>query len=494
MEKLSLSNRTHTCGELRQENGEEKVTLCGWVDRRRDHGSLIFINLRDRYGVTQVVFDPSEIEDVYEKAKELKSEYVVSISGRVRVRPDGMVNKDMATGEVEIVAADCQILNESKTTPFLIVDDVDATEESRFRYRYLDLRRPEMQNNMIVRHKTAQVVRQYLTNQDFIEIETPFLMRSTPEGARDYLVPSRIHKGRFYALPQSPQTYKQILMVAGYDRYFQIVKCFRDEDLRAERQPEFTQIDIEMSFVDENDIYQYTEGLMSDIFQKVLNRKLETPFPRMTYDKAMAKYGSDKPDLRFGIEIRDVSDFVADSDFKVFSSTVKNGGIIAGFNVKGCAAYSRKQIDNLNSFIVELGGKGVLAAKVKENGWDSSIKKFLTEEMIGQINTSLDAENGDLLILIAGDKNTTLDHLGRLRVKLANDENLIDHSEFKPVWITEFPLLEYDEEGKRYIAMHHPFTSPRKEDAELFESDPGAVKARAYDLVMNGYEVAGGQH
>ena len=492
MKKIDLKNRTHTCGELRKEQKNQHVILCGWVDSRRDHGSLIFINMRDIYGITQIVFDPAENEKVYSSAKELKPEYVIKVTGKVRQRPDDMVNPKMATGEVEIIAQEYLILNSAETTPFPIVDNVDASEELRFRYRYLDLRRPELQRNMIVRHKTAQIVRQYLTGQDFLEIETPFLMRSTPEGARDYLVPSRMHKGKFYALPQSPQTYKQILMIAGYDRYFQIVKCFRDEDLRAERQPEFTQIDIEMSFVSEKDVFNISEGLMKKIFKDLLDLELKTPFPVMTFDRALKNYGSDKPDLRFGMKIKDVSKIVADSEFKVFSSTVKGGGIIAGLNLKGKADYSRKQIDGLNNFISQLGGKGVLTAKVRTENWDSSIKKFLTAEMINEINKKMESEPDDILIFIAGDRKKTLELLGNLRSKLGKDENLINSNEFSPCWVTEFPLLEYDEEQRRYIAMHHPFTSPNEEHSELLMSDPGAIKARAYDLVLNGYEVAGG--
>jgi len=492
LEKIALKNRTHTCGELNGNKNNEQVTLCGWVDRRRDHGSLTFINLRDIHGITQIVFDPADNENIFASVKELKPEYVISVTGNVRRRPEGMVNPDMATGEIEIVASDYKILNKAETTPFPIVDNVDASEELRFRYRYLDLRRPELQKNIIIRHKTYQIVRQYLSGQNFLEIETPYLMRSTPEGARDYLVPSRMQKGKFYALPQSPQTYKQILMVAGYDRYFQIVRCFRDEDLRAERQPEFTQIDIEMSFVEEQDIFKIAEGLTRQIFKDLLSIELKTPFPVMSYDDAMTKYGTDKPDLRFGMEIKNIGQFVAESDFKVFSSTVKNNGIVAGFNLKSKADYSRKQIDNLNNFISELGGKGVFAAKVRTDGWDSSIKKFLTSEMIENINKTMESEPGDLLIFIAGDRTPTLELLGRLRSKLGKDENLINKDDFQFCWVTEFPLLEYDTQEDRYIAMHHPFTSPKEHEQDLLDSDPGSIKARAYDLVLNGYEIAGG--
>ncbi len=484
--------RTHNCGELNRNHESSKVTLQGWVDRRRDHGSLIFVDLRDIYGKTQVVFNPSQSETAGSKARELKLEYVISVTGTVRLRPEGMVNKQMPTGEIEVVIEEYEIVNPSKTTPFLIVDDVDASEELRFKYRYLDLRRPEMQKSLITRHRIAQLVRQYLDSKHFLEIETPYLMRSTPEGARDYLVPSRIHKGKFYALPQSPQTYKQILMIAGYDKYFQIVKCFRDEDLRAERQPEFTQIDIEMSFVDESDIFRIVEGVMSHIFEKLLKIKLSPPFPILSYDEAMSRYGSDKPDLRFDLEIKDVSKIVADSEFKVFSATVKDKGIVVGINLKGGADYSRRQVDNLNQFVIDMGGKGVLTAKVKSEEWDSTFRRFLTDKMVAETNTIMKSEPGDLLIFVAGERIQTLDLLGRLRLKLAADKKMINKNEYRITWITDFPLLDYDKEAGRYVAKHHPFTSPKNEDLDLMKTDPAHVRARAYDLVLNGYEIAGG--
>lgn len=492
MKESGFKKRTHHCGELTGSFSGQHVILQGWVARRRDHGNLIFIDLRDIHGITQIVFDPHENEAAYTQAKELKQEYVISVAGLVRQRPNGMVNPQMKTGDIEVLATQIEILNPAKTPPFLIVDDVDATEELRFRYRYLDLRRPEMQRSMIVRHQTAQIVRRALDEQGFLEIETPFLMRSTPEGARDFLIPSRIHKGKFYALPQSPQTYKQVLMIAGYDKYFQIVKCFRDEDFRSERQPEFTQIDIEMSFIDEKDIFAVTEGIVKKVFKELLKHDLADPFPVLSYDQAMEKYGSDKPDLRFGMEIKDVSELVAASEFKVFSGTVANGGIIAAINLKGRADYSRKKIDELNQFIVELGGEGVLTAKVVDGDFEASFRKFLTSDMVNAINDKTEAEPGDLLIMIAGERMVTLELLGRLRTKLARDEQLIDESKYCPLWVTDFPLLEFDEEEERFIAMHHPFTSPRAEDVALFETDPSKVKARAYDLVLNGYEVAGG--
>lgn len=492
MKTLFMEKRTHHCGDLRGAHAGQSVVLQGWVSRRRDHGNLIFIDLRDIHGITQIVFDPIERDSAYSAAKELKQEYVISVTGQVRLRPEGMVNENMATGEIEVLATGISVLNPSKTPPFLIVDNVDATEELRFRYRYLDLRRPEMQKSLIVRHRVAQIVRRALDEQGFLEIETPFLMRSTPEGARDFLIPSRMHRGKFYALPQSPQTYKQVLMIAGYDKYFQIVKCFRDEDFRSERQPEFTQIDIEMSFVDEYDIRQVTEGLVRKIFKDIVQVEFKTPFPVLTYEMAMAKYGSDKPDLRFGLEIHDLSHIVACSEFKVFSGTVADGGIIAAVNLKGRADYSRKQIDELNLFIQNMGGKGVLTAKVKENDVEGSFRKFLSDAMVSEMLRVMGGESGDLLILIAGSRAATLDMLGRLRLKLGKDEGLIDSNSFSPLWVIDFPLLEYSEEEQRFIAMHHPFTSPKVEDIELFEKDPLQMKARAYDLVINGYEIAGG--
>ena len=484
--------RTHTCGELNLTHVNLQVTLQGWVHRRRDHGSLIFIDIRDIHGLTQIVFDPNESEEIYARVKELKPEYVITVTGNVRPRPAGMVNKNLATGEIEILASSFKIYNLAKTPPFPIIDHVDATEELRFQYRYLDLRRPEMQKNLIVRSRTAKIFRQYLDSQNFLEIETPFLMRSTPEGARDFLVPSRVHPGKFYALPQSPQTYKQVLMVAGFDRYYQIVKCFRDEDLRADRQPEFTQVDLEMSFIDEQDIFNIVEEAMIQVFDNILHVKLQRPFPILTYDSALEKYGSDKPDLRFKMQIHEISHLVAESEFKVFSATVKEQGIVAGINFKNGANYSRKQIDGLNQFVLELGGKGILTAKVKPGELESSFRKYLSDAQVAEINEMMESEAGDLLIFIAGEKWKTLDQLGRLRLKLADDEALINSDKYEPLWVVDFPLLELDKESNRYIAMHHPFTSPRREDLEMLETNPSQVKARAYDLVINGYEIAGG--
>ncbi len=484
--------RTHTCGELRAEHVGRTVTLCGWVHRRRDHGGLIFVDLRDRYGVTQVRFDPEVSGPTFERARALKGEYVVSVTGRVERRPEGMVNPKLATGEIEVAATEVTILNEAKTPPFVIADRTEASEELRLKYRYLDLRRPEMQQNLLLRHRTYQAVRSYLNSQGFVEIETPFLMRSTPEGARDFLVPSRIHRGKFYALPQSPQTYKQILMVAGFDRYYQIVRCFRDEDLRADRQPEFTQIDLEMSFVTREDVLAVVEGLMVHVFREILDQELEVPFPRLSYEEAIAKYGTDKPDLRFGLELFDVSEVVAGSEFKVFRSVVANHGAVVGVCLPGGAGYSRRQIDELTEFVTGEGGKGLVALKAADGKLEGGVAKFLSEGEQRAILEKSGAQAGDLLLLIADSRETSLQLAGALRLHLAERENLIDRSKHKLAWIVDFPLLEWSDEEGRYVARHHPFTSPMDEDIRLMDSAPEKVRAKAYDLVMDGNEVAGG--
>jgi len=483
--------RTHTCGALNSSHNGQSVILEGWIDKRRDHGGLIFIDVRDRYGVTQLVFDPIK-NDMFELARELRFEYVIRAQGVVHLRPEGMINKNMKTGEIEVKIADFEILNQSKIPPFLIIDNPDVNEDTRLRYRYLDLRRPILQRDIILRHKIMQVMRNFLDKNDFIEIETPYLMKSTPEGARDFLVPSRISKGKFYALPQSPQTYKQLLMISGFDKYFQITKCFRDEDMRADRQPEFTQLDMEMSFIEEDDIYRIVEMLVQEIFLKVKNEKIELPFPRMSFSDAMATYGSDKPDLRYGMTIKNISSFIKDCDFKIFTDAIKNGDMIGGINLKGGSKYSRKQIDHLNQYLIELGGKGIITIKIKNNSWDSSLKNHFTEKSIQKINTDMDAEENDLLIIIADTFEKTTSYLGNLRIKLAHEENLIPKNNYKFCWITNFPLLEYDDDSKRYVARHHPFTSPEEKNIELLTEDPLKVFARAYDLVLNGYELAGG--
>ena len=489
---MKFNKRTHTNGELRIEHAGEKVVLNGWVNSRRDLGGLIFITLRDRYGITQIVFEPEENSVVYETAKKLRNEFVISVEGVVRARPEDMINKSMATGEIEVTADKLLILNEAETPPFTISDKSEASEELRLKYRYLDLRRNEMQKNLLLRHKMYQIVRKYFDFKNFIEVETPVLMKSTPEGARDYLVPSRIHKGKFYALPQSPQTYKQLLMVAGFDRYFQITKCFRDEDLRADRQPEFTQIDVEMSFVDVEDIFEIVEELMKIMFKEIKDYDIQLPLKRLPYSEAMEKYGSDKPDLRFGMEIVNLNQAVKTSEFRVFKESAQTG-IVGGLLAKGCADYSRSKLDGLTKFVKELGAGGLVWMKMKEGALESPIAKFLTDEEKQNIVDAMKAENGDLVLIISGAKAKSLNVLGALRLEMAKRLELITPGT-KPslIWVTDFPLLEWDEETNRFYAMHHPFTSPKVEDLHLLDTAPGKVRARAYDLVLNGNEIAGG--
>jgi aspartyl-tRNA synthetase len=490
---MNFKRRTHTCGQLKAANEDEMVVLNGWVDRRRDLGGVIFIGLRDRYGVTQVVFEPEHNQEAHRLAGKLRSEFVIAVEGIVRKRPDDQVNKEMATGEIDVIVEKLVILNEAETPPFPIKDKTEAFEDLRLKYRYLDLRRSVLQKTLLLRHRMYQLVRKYFDKNSFVEIETPVLMKSTPEGARDYLVPSRLHKGKFYALPQSPQTYKQLLMVSGFDRYFQIVKCFRDEDLRADRQPEFTQIDVEMSFVDTEDVFEVVEGLMKELFKEIWEVELQTPIPRLTFDEALERYGSDKPDLRFGLELTTLNSVFKTSGFKVFTDAIKSGGIVSGITAPGCANYSRNQIDNLTNLVKKLGAKGLVWLKVKDDGIDSPIAKFLSDEEKQNLVEKLNAANGDLILILAGSKIKTLEQMGALRLELAKRLELVKlDSEPKLLWVTDFPLLEWDEETNRFYAMHHPFTSPRLEDIELLESDPGKVKARAYDLVLNGNEIAGG--
>ncbi|MCZ7615386.1 MAG: aspartate--tRNA ligase [Ignavibacteriaceae bacterium] len=497
---MSFKIRTHTCGELRENNIGEKVVLNGWVDRRRDLGALIFIWLRDRYGITQVVFSQSDTsakpdinKEVYDVAKKLRNEFVISVEGTVRRRPDDAVNKELETGTIDVLADNLIILNEADTPPFAIKDDTDAFEDLRLKYRYLDLRRPALQKVLLLRHKMAQLVRRYFDENNFVEIETPVLMKSTPEGARDYLVPSRIHKGKFYALPQSPQQYKQLLMVSGFDRYFQIVKCFRDEDLRADRQPEFTQIDVEMSFVSQEQVFSMVEGLMKLLFKEIWNVDLSLPLKRLSYEDAMLKYGSDKPDLRFEMELHTLNEVFQKSEFKVFRDAIDSDGIVCGIVAQNSAAFSRSQIDGLTNFVKNLGAKGLVWFKVQFNGIDSPTSKFLSEEEKRNLLTAMKAEPNDLILILAGEKKSTLNQMGALRLELAKRLELIK-SETLPslLWITEFPLFDWDEETKRFYAMHHPFTSPKIEEIDLLEKDPGKIKAQAYDLVLNGNEIAGG--
>lgn len=489
---MSKLKRTHTCGQLRIKDVKSTVTLLGWVSSIRDHGGLIFIDLRDRYGITQVVFNPDKGNEFYTTAGQLRPEYVVAIQGAVSARPEGTLNPNLDTGEIEVYADTLEILNKSETPPFEIEDESKVSLELRLKHRYLDLRRPVMQRRLIFRHKVCQVIREYLDRLNFIDIETPVLTKSTPEGARDYLVPSRVNLGKFYALPQSPQLFKQILMVAGYDRYFQIVRCFRDEDLRAQRQPEFTQMDMEMSFVDENDIIQIIEGLVAAIFDKVIGKKVATPFPRLSYNEAMASYGCDAPDLRFGMKIKDISDIVQKSDFKVFLDTVKSGGQVRGVNANGCGNFSRKDIDDLTAFVGQFGAKGLAWFKVEEKGLSSSITKFFPEETREKIRQYMDAKKGDLLLFVADKPKVVSQSLAQLRLHLAQKNKLIDTNTFYFSWVVDFPLFDYNEDLKRYEALHHPFTSPHPDDLPILEEKPLEVKARAYDLVLNGVELGGG--
>jgi aspartyl-tRNA synthetase len=484
--------RTEYCGELRSDQVGQEVILMGWVSKRRDHGGLIFVDLRDRDGIAQVVFDPERCPEAHAKAESVRNEFVLALKGTVALRPEGTVNPKMKTGEVEVLVTECKLLNPSKALPLTLDGFVDVSENIRLKYRYLDLRTGALQANMILRSRVAQLTRSYLTDNGFLEIETPFLTKSTPEGARDFLVPSRINKGDFYALPQSPQLFKQILMVSGFDRYFQIVRCFRDEDLRADRQPEFTQIDCEMSFIDREDIITVMEGLMARIFSEAKDVKVTLPIQRMTYGEAIDRFGVDNPDLRFGLELVELSDIVKDSGFKVFAEVVKGGGIVKGMNVKGAASMSRKEIDDLTEFTKIYGAKGLAYVKMTADGWNSPIAKFFTPEEIATMDRAFDAKEGDLLLFVADKPKVVNDSLGRLRNHLAAKLNLTDPSEYRFVWITDFPLLEWDEESARWCAVHHPFTAPMDEDLEFVESDPGRCRAKAYDLVLNGNEIGGG--
>lgn len=490
----SFKKRTHTCGELRAGDIGKQASLCGWVDRRRDLGGVIFIDLRDRYGKTQVVFQPQRNEPVYQQAKDLRSEHVINVVGLVERRPAGTENPALSTGAIDVLANELTTLSKAETPPFPIEDAVDVAEDLRLKYRYLDIRRTPMKENLLARHRAYQVARKYLDEQGFIEVETPILMKSTPEGARDYLVPSRMHRGKFYALPQSPQTYKQILMVAGLDKYFQIVKCFRDEDFRADRQAEFTQIDVEMSFVDEDDVIKTTEGVIAQLFKELKGIDVALPFPRMTYRDAMEKYGIDKPDLRFGLELVNINDVVAGSSFRIFSETVKNGGIVSGFVVPGGADMTRNQLDNLVDLSKSFGAQGLFYLKATSDGVETPLEKHLSKEALAAITGKMGGNAGDLCLLVADKWLTACSVLGNLRLEIADRLNLISDKDqqYRLLWVTEFPLLEYSEEEKRYVSVHHPFTSPKLEDVELLEKEPGTVRARAYDLVLNGTEIAGG--
>jgi aspartyl-tRNA synthetase len=488
-----LQKRTHTCGELIAAAKGKTVSLNGWVANRRDLGGVIFIDLRDRYGITQIVFNQSNTT-LHEQAERLRTEYVIGVTGQVRKRAKENINPAMKTGELEVVAEEMQVYSEAQTTPFEIKDDLETNEEARMKYRYLDLRRQPLQQNLMLRSGFNQSVRNYFYENDFAEIETPFLMKSTPEGARDYLVPSRVNPRKFFALPQSPQTYKQLLMIAGFDRYFQIVKCFRDEDLRADRQPEFTQIDVEMSFVDEEDVMRTTEGLMKRIMQDTKNSGLETPIPRLTYDEAHKMYGTDKPDTRFGLQFIDFSDIVKDSEFRIFSQTVKKGGAVLGIKIDGQGAMGRGALDRLTERVQqETGAAGLIYIKQNEQeGIKCSVGKFLTDETVQAMMDKADAGQGDLVLILAGAAPAVYEQMGILRLMMGREYDLIDESAFNFLWITDFPLVEWNAEEQRYQAMHHPFTAPNPADIDKLQDDPASVRSRGYDLVLNGYEIGGG--
>lgn len=493
MESFKGFRRSAYCGTLRAENIGQEVSVCGWVQRRRDLGGLVFITVRDRSGIIQCTFDEAYDKELFDKASTLRSEYVVAIRGKVRSRGEGAVNKSMPTGEVEVLADELRILSEAETPPFEIVDGLNANDAIRLKYRYLDLRRPEMQKNIELRHRAAQLTRNFFASEGFYEIETPMLTKSTPEGARDYLVPSRVHPGEFYALPQSPQQYKQILMMAGFDRYMQIVRCFRDEDLRADRQPEFTQIDLEMSFVDIDDIISVNERFIKKLFSEILGVNVEIPFKRIPYKEAMERFGSDKPDLRFGFEIKNITDIAAGCSFKVFSSACEEGGSVRLIKVDGGATMTRKEIDSLAEFVKTYRAKGLAWLKIQDGAVSSSFAKFLTEDETNAIISKSEMKDGDILFVVAdGNDETVLTALGALRVEVARRMGLLRKDDYKFLWVTEFPLLEYSEEEGRYTAKHHPFTAPMDEDIGLFFSEPEKCRSKAYDIVLNGTELGGG--
>lgn len=491
-ETLHGLKRTHYCGQLRRDDVGRTVTLMGWVNRRRDHGGVIFVDLRDREGLVQVVFSPETDQELFSKAEKIRNEYVLAVVGKVRVRPDGTINPNMATGEVEVITSELRILSTAKTPPFYLTDEVTVDETIRLKYRYLDLRRPQMQQAMMLRHKIVKSIRDFFASNGFLEIETPMLTSSTPEGARDFLVPSRLHRGEFYALPQSPQLFKQLLMVSGMDKYYQIVRCFRDEDLRADRQPEFTQLDVEMSFIERDDILLLMEEMIAHLFQETLGVKVKTPFVRLSYTEAIARYGVDKPDLRFGLELVDVGDEVKDCGFKVFTQALAQGGQVKALNAKGCGHYSRKDIDDLTKLAAVYGAKGLAYFILTDEGVKSPITKFFSEDQISALVKKLQGEAGDLLLFVADKPEITAASLGHLRLELGRRLGLINTNEFNFLWVVDFPLLEWDEEEQRWIAMHHPFTSPVEEDIPLMETYPGKARAIAYDMILNGVEIGGG--
>ncbi len=492
LDSLGNMKRTHHCCELRVNDVGKEVVLMGWVQRRRDHGGVIFVDLRDREGLTQVVFNPEFNKAVHEKAQVIRNEFVLAARGTVMPRPEGMINPNLETGEIDVMASDLRILNHSQTPPFVLEDDTQVSDNIRLRYRYLDMRRPALQKNLILRHRAAQAIRSHLNALGFLDIETPFLTKSTPEGARDYLVPSRVSPGQFYALPQSPQIFKQLLMLAGFDKYYQIVRCFRDEDLRADRQPEFTQIDVEMSFATEDEVMEVTEGLMAALFEEVLGIELKRSFTRLTYEEATGRFGLDKPDLRFGLELKDVSDIVVKSEFKAFADVARAGGLVKAINAKGCIDLSRKEIDDLAQFVAIYRAKGLAWIKVRSDAWQSPIAKFFTDSEKASLGQRLEMQPGDLVFFVADQAEVANEALGHLRNHLGHRLGLVDEERYDFVWVTEFPLVEYDEDEKRYVAVHHPFTAPLENDMNGLNKDPLAVRSRAYDLVLNGAEIGGG--
>ena len=491
IENKPIGHRTHDCGSLSAQDIGRSVTLAGWVDTRRDHGGLIFIDLRDRAGITQVVFNPEINSTAHQQAHQLRSEYVIIIQGKVRARPEGMANPNLKTGEIEVLVNDYQLLNTAKTPPFTLEDTAEVSEAVRLKYRYLDLRRSSLQRNFYIRHQAIRFIRNFLDQKGFCDVETPFLTKSTPEGARDYLVPSRVQQGKFYALPQSPQLFKQLLMVAGFDRYYQVVRCFRDEDLRADRQPEFTQLDMELSFIQEDDIFNLIEEFICGLFKSILNKEIPRPFRRLTYEEAMNGYGTDRPDLRFGLEIKDLTGIVGQSEVKVFAEAAQKGGCIKAIRVPGGAAFSRKELDDLTGLSQDWGAKGLAWAKINPEGWQSPLAKFFKEEERKNIDQALEARYGDLIIFQADVPSLVNEVLGKIRLHLGMRLPL-DKDQFEFTWVHQFPLLEYNVEEGRYGAVHHPFTAPLEKDLPMLESQPEKVRSRAYDLVLNGNEIGGG--
>ena len=493
METMQGLKRTHYCGELTKNEVGKEVILTGWAAKNRLLGGLIFLTLRDRTGIIQISFNDETDRSVFEKAEKIRGEYVVAVRGKVALRTPENINKDMVTGEIEVFAEEVRILNAAETTPFYIEEGIDTNDALRLKYRYLDLRRPDMQRNMIMRHKVAKIARDYFDSRGFLEVETPILTKSTPEGARDYLVPSRVHPGKFYALPQSPQQYKQLLMLSGIDRYFQIARCFRDEDLRADRQPEFTQMDMELSFVDIDTIIEINEGFLKKVFEEVLGVEVKTPFLRLPYAEAMERFGSDKPDTRFGMELIDISSEVKDSDFKVFSGAVESGGSVRCINVKGKGSMlTRKMLDSLTEYVKTYRAKGLAWIVVEEDGLRSQVTKFLSDDVVDAILKKADASVGDAILIVADKNEVVFDALGNLRLEVASKFDMIDKSKFNFLWVVEFPLFEYSEEEERYVAKHHPFTHPMDEDIEKLDTEPQNVRAKAYDIVLNGSEIGGG--